>query len=106
MWTVSGPATAWQARPERSPEPAHWLEPRLMRAGPGCVLCALLVTCIVYAAHAHAERCRAHPVYGSCAGNRGEAVRDAADRLSATIERLAPIFYTRLGTLEACFRDL
>ena len=32
------------------------LEP-LMRAGPGRVLCALLVSCIAHVAHAHTERC-------------------------------------------------
>ena len=36
------------------------LEP-LMRAGPGCVLCALLVSCIVHAGRAHAERRRDAP---------------------------------------------
>ena len=39
------------------------LEP-LMRAGPGRVLCALLVSCIAHVAHAHTERCADLPRTG------------------------------------------
>ena len=39
------------------------LEP-LMRAGPGRVLCALLVSCIAHVVHAHTERCADLPRMG------------------------------------------
>ena len=35
-----------------------------MRAGPGRVLCALLVSCIAHVVHAHTERCADLPRMG------------------------------------------
>ena len=69
--TASAPT--WPAAPSAAPRrhkcgrPPHgrtsrcMLEP-LMRAGAGCLLCALLVSCIVHAARAHAERRRDAPI--------------------------------------------
>ena len=89
--TASAPT--WPAAPSAAPRrhecgrPPHgrtsrcMLEP-LMRAGPGCVLCALLVSCIVHAARAHAERC-ANPsrtrLSGGCS-NRKVAICIALQR--------------------------